>query len=142
VTKEGLEVAQPYALSGQLIREAPEFFGRLNQADLPELLRRQIGDTLAILLEDDGETVAPNIESFSALLRYLAQHREVAAPAIGVNHDRLFIAVWQEPGFRLSYEFEPAGHIHWLLTENSSVQDGRDNPEKAPRPPRTLRAFA
>jgi len=117
----------------------------VNGAGLPEQLRAQIAATLTILLDDAGETVPPQVSSFSAFVSFLARHRDLAAPTFGVNRDGIVVARWREPGFQLSYEFEPAGTVHWLMTEfpggTPSVRDGRDSPDNAPMPPRQ-RAFA
>lgn len=126
-----------------LIRGARDYRDRLAHADLSsEELRAQIRDTLTMYLEDDGETVAPQLASFTAFLSFLETHKDRAAPSIGVNHDGVVVAVWREPGFRLTYEFEANGDIHSLVTEFSGgvprVQDrGRNSPQSVlPLPPK------
>lgn len=140
-------MAQAQMSSGQWIPGGTTFFDRLAQADLPAAIRAPIRDTLSILLEDDGETVPPDLASFTALLAFLGRQHGIAAPAIGVNRERRFVAVWQEPGlFRLSLEFPVEGKIHWLLTEfrggNPSVRDGWGTPDEVPLPHRRPRASA
>jgi hypothetical protein len=101
---------------------------------------------LAVLLEDDGETALPSIASFRALLAFLGRYQQVAAPAIGVNRDMVFTAVWQEPGFRLTLEFPEEGNIHWLMTEFPGgapvVRDGWATLDRVPLPPGRQRASA
>ena len=87
-------------MAQMLIRGARDYQDRLAHADLSsEELRAQIRDTLMLYLEDDGETVAPQLPSFSAFLSFLGRHKEFAAPSIGVNHHGVVVAVWLQPGF-------------------------------------------
>lgn len=144
---EEVPVAQAHASSGQWIPGGTTFFDRLAQADLPAPIRAPIGETLSILLENDGDTVPPDLASFTALLAFLGRQHGIAAPAIGVNREGLFVAVWQEPGlFRLSLEFPAEGKIHWMLTEfrggSPSVRDGWGTPDEVPLPHRRTRAPA
>jgi hypothetical protein len=131
-----------------LIRGARDYQDRLAHADLSsEELRAQIRDTLTMYLEDDGETVAPQLASFTAFLSFLENHKDRAAPSIGVNRDGVVVAVWREPGFRLTYEFETNGDIHSFLTEGSDgvhrARDlGRSSAQKVPRLPPKQRAAA
>lgn len=139
-------MAQAYVPTGGQIKGAAQFFDHLNDARIAEPLRARIRDTLTVLLEDDGETVPPDVSSFSAFVSFLARHGDLVAPTFGVNREGVVVARWRQPGFQLSYEFEPAGRVHWLLTEVSGgapyVRDGWDSPDRAPLPPRQQRAFA
>jgi hypothetical protein len=129
------------------IQGAGEFFDRLDRVYLPEEIRTRVKDTLTVYLEDDGETIAPKLGSFSTFLSFLANHIDHTTPTIGVNHDGLVVAIWQEPQqFRLSLEFPPAGKIHCLLTEFSGgapvvVRDEWASPDAVPLPPKRSRAF-
>ena len=123
-----------------LIRGARDYQDRLAHADLSsEELRAQIRDTLVLYLEDDGETVAPQLASFAAFLSFLEKHKDRAAPSIGVNHHGLVVAVWREPSFRLTYEFELNGDIHSFVTEFSGdVPRARDLGRSSPQAVRQL----
>jgi hypothetical protein len=118
VDEEGF-VAQPYVPSGQYIPGAGEFFDRLSQVDLPAPIRTPIWDSLTVLLEDDGETRAPNTTSFRALLRFLDQHRDLPPPSIGITPAGYFSAGWQDSTLRFTLEFMTAGYVRWVRVEDA-----------------------
>jgi hypothetical protein len=50
------------------------FYQRLRTAALPEPLRLSIDNGLRVLLEDDGDGIAPDDRSFAALLKFVSDH--------------------------------------------------------------------
>jgi len=100
------------------VKGAAEFFDRLDDAKLPETLRSSIHGSLTVLLEDDGETVTPDAASFTTLLRFLGEHRDIPAPAIGVNPTGKFVAAWQDRVLRFTLEFLSAGYVRWVRVED------------------------
>jgi hypothetical protein len=138
-------MAQAYAAAPRYIGSAREIFDQLARANLPVPLREPVHGALTVLLEDDDETVAPNLASFSAFISFFDRNREIAAPSIGVNRAGLFVAVWQDPTFRLSLEFQPSGNVLWASTDRqisgtASVRNGSATLERAPLPPRRREA--
>jgi hypothetical protein len=133
-------VAQPYVPSGRYIATAPEFFDRLDDAKLPETLRSPIHSSLTVLLEDDEETVTPDTASFTTLLRFLAQHRDLPAPAIGVNPTGKFVAGWQDRALRFTLEFLSADYVRWVRVEDVAgkkrVDGGLTFADQVSLPPR------
>src|ERR1700737_2022384 len=125
-------VAQAYVPSGRFISTAPEFFGQLGRAGLPDAMRSPIGGALTVLLEEDDEDkelAPPNLASFSGLLSFLVQHPDLSVPSIGVNPAGLFVSTWQDRAFRFSLEFPPsAGAVWWAhiekRPEKTIVEDG------------------
>jgi hypothetical protein len=111
-------VAQAYVPSGRYIGEAGEFFSRLDEARLPEALRSPIRGSLTVLLEDDGETAAPDMASFDAFLSFFRQHQDLPGPSIGVNPSGKFVAAWQDPKLRFTLEFLAAGYVRWVRVED------------------------
>jgi hypothetical protein len=134
-------VAQAHTSGSRYVGSAPEIFDRLERANLPAPIREPVRGALSILLEDDGETVAPNLASFSGFLSLFDRYRDVVAPSVGVNRAGLFVAVWQEPTFRLSFEFQQSGEVSWASTDRqnngaASVRNGLAAVELVPHPPR------
>jgi len=96
------------------------FYERLRAAALPDPLRLSINNSLTVLLEDDGDGVAPDDRSFAALLKFVSDHPRWVAPGLTVNRQGAFIAVWEIPGvFRWSLAFLAVGDIDWTDLEKS-----------------------
>jgi hypothetical protein len=96
------------------------FHERLRAAALPEPLRLSIHNSLGVLLEDDGDGVAPDDRSFAALLKFVSGHPRWIAPGLTINRQGAFTAVWEIPGvFRWSLTFLPVGDIEWTELEKS-----------------------
>jgi hypothetical protein len=94
------------------------FYERLRAVALPDPLRLSINNSLRVLLEDDGDGVAPDHRSFAALLKFVSDHPRWVAPGLTVNRQGAFTAVWKIPGvFRWSLTFFPAGDIEWTELE-------------------------
>jgi hypothetical protein len=99
------------------IPTAPRFFEELNHSELPEATRGPLENVLKIFLEDDEDTVPPDLASFSLFLRFLRQHPDFPLPSVGVNPDGRVVAVWQNSAFRASCEFSPAGSVRFASTQ-------------------------
>ncbi len=130
-----------YVPSGRYIRTAPEFFERLDDAKLPEALRSSIHGSLTVLLEDDGEIATrPDTASFTTLLRFFSQHRDIPAPAIGVNPTGKFVAAWQDRALRFTLEFLSADYVRWVRVEGvagkKNVDSGLAFADRVSLPPR------
>jgi hypothetical protein len=116
----------------------------LRAAALPEYLRTPINNSLAVLLDDDGEDIGPDPRSFSALLRFVSDHRRWVAPGLTVNRQGAFVAVWEIPGaVRWSLAFLPVGEREWTSLEKTATQGivrhaGKGRAETI-EPPRQLR---
>ena len=96
------------------------FYERLRAAALPDPLRLSINNSLTVLLEDDGDGVAPDDRSFAALLKFVSDHPRWVAAGLTVDRQGAFIAVWEIPGvFRWSLAFLPVGDIEWTELEKS-----------------------
>jgi hypothetical protein len=94
------------------------FYERLRAAALPDPLRLSIGNSLAVLLEDDGDGVVPDDRSFAMLLNFLSDHPRWVAPGLTVDRQGAFVAIWDIPGvFRWSLTFLPVGEIEWTELE-------------------------
>jgi hypothetical protein len=124
-------VPEAYVPGDRYIPTAARFFEELDRSELPEAIRAPIGNVLKIFLEDDEDTVPPDPASFSVFLRFLRQRSDFPLPSIGVNRDGRVVAVWQNPAFRVSYEFLPAGSVKWASTERQGetivVRDGLED---------------
>lgn len=110
-------MAHAYVPSGDMIRGSAEFFSRLVDAKLPETLRSPVYGSLTVLLENDGETVTPDLASFDAFLRFLRAHQDLPGPAVGVNANGKFVAAWQDQTLRYTLEFLSAGYVRWVRVE-------------------------
>jgi hypothetical protein len=96
------------------------FYDRLRAAALPDPLRLSIKNSLTMLLEDDGDGVAPDVRSFAALLKFISDRPRWVAPGLTINRQGAFVAVWEIPGvFRWSLTFLPVGDIEWTELEKS-----------------------
>src|SRR6266568_2483239 len=103
----------------------------LDRADLPrntkESLRLSIIAIAAAYAEDDDpQKIAPNADSFVRLVKFLAHpHRwSWATPAIAVNPEGLFSAIWDQPGVhRWILDFSPNGRIEETFLK--TFPDGR-----------------
>jgi hypothetical protein len=111
-------VAHPYVPSGQYIAGVEEFFERLARANLPEPLTTPIKASLTVLLEDDGETKAPSVASFRALLRFLGDHRDLPPPSIGITPAGYFSAGWQDSNLRFTLEFMTADYVRSIRVDS------------------------
>ena len=93
------------------------FYERLRAAALADPLRLSINNSLAVLLEDDGDGVVPDDRSFAALLKFLSDHPRWVAPGL-TGQPTGDVAVWDIPGvFRWSLAFLPVGEIEWTTLE-------------------------
>jgi hypothetical protein len=100
------------------------FYERLRAAALPDPLRLSINNSLAVLLEDDGDGIAPDDRSFAALLKFGSDHPRWVAPGLTVNRQGAFVAVWEIPGvFRWSLAFLPVGDIEWTELEKNPATE-------------------
>lgn len=96
------------------------FYERLRAAALPDPLRLSISNSLAVLLEDDGDGVVPDDRSFAMLLKFLSDRPRWIAPGLTVNRQAAFVAIWEVPSvFRWSLTFLPIGEIEWTELEKS-----------------------
>jgi hypothetical protein len=112
------EIIMGEARSPAYVSEA--FYERLRAAALPDPLRLSIGNSLAVLLEDDGDGVVSDDRSFAMLLKFLSDHPRWVAPGLTVNPQGAFVAIWEIPGvFRWSLTFLPIGEIEWTELEKS-----------------------
>ena len=108
------------------------FYDRLRAAALPDPLRLSIKNSLTMLLEDDGDGVAPDVRSFAALLKFISDRPRWVAPGLTINRQGAFVAVWEIPGvFRWSLVFLPVGDIEWTALEKTQPQRWLDTPAKA-----------
>jgi hypothetical protein len=111
------------------VRHAPAhvsetFYERLRAAALPDPLRLSINNSLAVLLEDDGDGVMPDDRSFATLLEFLSHYPRWVAPGLTVDRQGAFVAIWEIPGvFRWSLAFLPVGEIEWTALEKSPNAD-------------------
>jgi hypothetical protein len=96
------------------------FYERLRAAGLQERLRTSIDRSLAVFFDDACDGITPDERSFTALLKFVSDHRLWRAPGLTINRRGDFIAVWEIPGvFRWSLEFLPNGDIEWTELEKS-----------------------
>jgi hypothetical protein len=108
-----------------------ELKGQLDRADLPPEIRASLRLSLDVLLtayeeDDDPRKALPDSKSFGNLLSFLSHpyHRLWVSPAIAVNPEGMFVAVWEEPGtHRWVLSFSPAGEIGEIYLRTD--QDGR-----------------
>jgi len=139
-------VAQAHVPSGHVIPGAAEFFSRLDDAKLPDALRSPIRGSLTVLLEEDGETVAPDMASFDEFLRFLRDHRDLSGPSVAVNPSGKFVAAWQDPQLRFTLEFLSAGYVRWVRVEDRAgkkhVDGGLTFADQISLPPRLPRNIA
>jgi len=107
------------------------FYDRLRAAALPDPLRLSIKNSLTMLLEDDGDGVAPDVRSFAALLKFISDRPRWVAPGLTINRQGAFVAVWEIPGvFRWSLVFLPVGDIEWTALEKTPAKRWLDTPAK------------
>jgi hypothetical protein len=97
-----------------------KLLSKLDRTDLPERTKRSLELSLGSLFDgydddqNDPNRIEPNPRSFGRLLEFLSHpyHRMWAPPAIALNGQGMFVAVWQEPDvFRWLLEFQPNGDI-------------------------------
>jgi hypothetical protein len=108
-----------------------ELKDRLDRADLPPEIRASLRLSLDVLLtaydeDDDPGKGIPNVQSFVNLLEFLSHpyHRLWVSPAIAVNPEGMFVAVWQEARtHRWILNFAPTGEIGEVYLRTD--QDGR-----------------
>ena len=105
--------------------------GQLDHADIPPEIRASLRLSLDVLLaayeeDDDPHKVPPDSKSFGNLLTFLSHpyHRLWVSPAIAINPEGVFVAVWEEPGaHRWILNFSPAGEIEQIYLRTD--HDGR-----------------
>jgi hypothetical protein len=108
------------------------FYDRLRAAALPDPLRLSIKNSLTMLLEDDGDGVAPDVRSFAALLKFISDRPRWVAPGLTINRQGAFVAVWEIPGvFRWSLVFSPSGISSGRRSKKPQPQRWLDTPAKA-----------
>jgi hypothetical protein len=99
-------------------------YQRLRAAALPDPLRLSINNSLRVLLEDDGDGVAPDVRSFATLLKFISDRPRWVAPGLTINRQGAFVAVWEIPGvFRWSLAFLPIGDIEWTELEKTPATE-------------------
>jgi hypothetical protein len=100
------------------------FYERLRAAALPDPLRLSINNSLAVLIEDDGDGVMPDDRSFATLLKFLSDHPRWVAPGLTVDRQGAFVAISEVPSvFRWLLAFLPVGEIEWTALEKSPTAD-------------------
>ncbi len=87
--------------------------------------RHAVGLThqLEYIFEDEPELgpmqAAPNLDSFSVLLAYLASHPEFKTPSIGFNRDGIFSATWSgDKRLRVTLDFLSSSSIRWIFVDS------------------------
>lgn len=102
-----------------------KFLRKLDQADLPPRTKRSLNSSLVALCdgydEDEEEgKISPDAASFARMLEFLSHpyHQIWRPPAITINSDGLFAAIWQEMGvYRWVLDFHTDGKIEELYME-------------------------
>jgi hypothetical protein len=141
IAEEGL-MTPVEAAPGQYVDAAKDVAHILEDARLPEPLRRSIWGSLAYFLERDGDPIGPDFKSLRLLLSYLADHKDWDPPGIGLNNEGVIEAVWEQPNvFRWSLQFLPTGEVQWTYiekkTEGGIIRDtGKNRPDHVPIPER------
>jgi hypothetical protein len=116
-----------------------KFFNKLSKADLQERMKSSLRQSLHALLDgydedkDDPHRVEPSLQSFGRMMAFLSHphHQLWVPPAIGLNAQGLFVAVWQEPGvFRWVLDFAPNGDIDETYLEFDVEGGLRDTSRK------------
>ena len=117
-----------------------KFLNKLDRADLADRMKSSLKRSLRALLDgydedgDDPHRVEPNLKSFSRMVTFLSHpyHQLWMPPAIGLNPQGLFVAIWQEPRlFRWVLDFAPNGDIEETYLEFDVDGGLRDTTRKS-----------
>jgi hypothetical protein len=112
-----------------------KFFNKLERADLPRHTKQSLEASLRALFagydddQDDEGRVDPSPRSFGRMLEFLSHphHQLWAPPAIAIDGQGVFVAVWQDAGvFRWTLEFLPNGEVEETYIEIDADGGVRD----------------
>jgi len=117
-----------------------KFLNKLDRADLPARTKQSLELSLRAFFsgyDDDGDDptrIDPNARSLDRLLEFLSHpyHRLWVPPALSINGQGMFAAVWNEPDvYRWVLEFHPDGDIEETYLELDTDRGVTDTSRKS-----------
>jgi hypothetical protein len=118
-------VVQTQAAQLDLMPTRDKFLHKLDRADLPPHTRVSLRTSITAICDgfdedEDENKTQPNPQSFTRMLEFLSHpyHRIWRPPAITMDSDGLFAAIWQQMGvYRWILSFHPDGVFENLYME-------------------------